>query len=147
MKKRILTRLAILVLIAVAGFFAVVWFTLPHHNINRGAFERLEFNMPRAEVEAILGCPPGNYCSAGAEGEVTLADGSPGGLPIREIFDDALAVGGGDAEECFRTAIWASDNGMIVVVFDVNNAITKKDFLPIRVNGILAQVRRWLMAR
>jgi hypothetical protein len=147
MTKRILVRLSILLLLAAAGFFAIVWFTLPNHNINRGAFERLEFNMSRAEVEAILGCPPGNYCSAGAEGEITLADGSPGGIPIREIFDDALAPVGGDAAECFRTAIWASDNGMIVVVFDVNNAITKKDFLPIRVNGIVAQVRRWLMSR
>ena len=147
MKKRILTRLTILVLIAIAGFFAVVWFTLPSHNINRGAFERLEFNMPRAEVEAILRCPPGNYCSAGATGEITLADGSPGGIAIGEIFDEVLAIRGDDAAECFHPAIWASDNGMIVVVFDINNTITKKEFLPIQVNGILAQFRRWLMSR
>ena len=147
MKKRILTRLAILLLVTIAGFFAVVWFTLPNHNINRGAFERLEFNMPRTEVEAILKCPAGNYCSAGAMGEITLADGSQGGIAIREVFDEVLAIRGDDAAECFRPAIWASDNGMIVVVFDVNNTITKKDFLPIQVNGILAKIRRWLMSR
>jgi hypothetical protein len=147
MKKRNITRLAILILIAIAGFFAVVWFTLPNHNINRGAFERLEFNMSRAEVEAILKCPPGNYCSAGAMGEITLADGSPGGIAIREVFDEVLAIRGDDAVECFRPAIWASDNGMIVVVFDVNDTITKKDFLPIHVTGIVAKIRRWLMSR
>ena len=53
----------------------------------------------------------------------------------------------GDAAECFRTAIWASDNGMIVLVLDGNNKVTKKDFEPIRVNGIFAQARRWLASR
>jgi len=146
MTKRILVRLAILLFLAAAGLFAIVWFTSPNHNINRGAFEQLQINMPRDEVEAILGCPPGNYCSAGATVEVKLPDGSPGGIPLREIFDDVAAVAG-DAAECFRPAIWASDNGMIVLVLDGNNKITKKDFEPIQVNGIFAQIRRWLASR
>ena len=146
MKRRIIVRLGILLLVAAAGFFAIVWFTSPNHNINRGAFEQLQFNMPREEVEAILGCPPGNYCSAGATLAVKLADGSPGGIPLREVFDDVAAVAGDDAE-CFRAAIWASDHGMIVLVLDGNNRITKKDFEPIQVNGIFAQVRRWLASR
>ena len=81
------------------------------------------------------------------KGVLTLADGTPGGIAIREIFDEVLAIRGDDADECFRPAIWASDNGMIVVVFDVNDTITKKDFLPIHVSGIVAKIRRWLMSR
>ena len=64
MKARILLGTALLALLAVAGSFSVVWFTRPTHRINRVSFGQMKQGMTKDEVEALLGCPPGDFGTA-----------------------------------------------------------------------------------
>jgi hypothetical protein len=51
-----------LLAVALVLFGALLPLVLPRHcPVNRGAFERIEEGMTQAEVEAILGGPPGDY--------------------------------------------------------------------------------------
>jgi hypothetical protein len=43
------------------AFVAWLWLVPPHHHINRDSFEKIRRGMTQAQVEAILGVPPGDY--------------------------------------------------------------------------------------
>src|SRR5262245_29182227 len=60
--KRLRSRKAVLVDILLAAVALVCWALAPEgRRINRAGFDRIKDGMTRAEVEAILGAPPGDY--------------------------------------------------------------------------------------
>jgi len=92
--------------VLVLGFTAL-WslFTLAHRPrrlINRESFGRLEAGMTRPEVQAVLRLPPGDFT-----------------VFKRRLFLTRDVVGG----DAFDSAEWASDAGMIEVVFTRGKAV------------------------
>jgi hypothetical protein len=68
---------------------------------------RIRTGMSRAEVEALLGGPPGGYCT-----ERTIL-----------IEDPSLPPPPDDGE------IWAGDDGGVIVVFDAGGQVTAKGWI------------------
>jgi hypothetical protein len=57
-------RVLVLVMLAAAGLAGYVgwlWLAIPPHRINVATFRGIQHGMTLAEVEAILGVPPGDY--------------------------------------------------------------------------------------
>jgi len=59
--RRRLARFGLILLILAVAAFSFVWYRSPSRRINRAAFDRIQLRMTLEEVEAIIGCPPGNY--------------------------------------------------------------------------------------
>jgi hypothetical protein len=97
--------LCLLIMAAVAG-----WFILnqePDHPLNRRNYSRIMAGMTRADVEAILGGPPG--AGGQAQGETSFV-----ALVEQEGSVDALGALQGKP----KPAIWYNDRGQIIVMFD-----------------------------
>jgi hypothetical protein len=95
--------LALLITSAVGG-----WFILnqePDHPLGRRNYIRIKAGMTRADVEAILGGPPG--AGGQAPGETSFV-----ALVEQEGSVDALGALQG------KPAIWYNDRGQIIVMFD-----------------------------
>ena len=80
-------------------------------------FNEIHDGMTRGDVQALLGCPPGNYATrkviyrrVGDDGNITLGQ-------FAQNWD-----GSGFENESF----WASDHGLISVTFDKNGAVCDK---------------------
>jgi len=86
----LLALLAVFVLATVAGRR---WLAPPPHQINRESYEQIRAGMTLAEVEALLGVPPGEY------------HGSQTGIPHPIPTGDK-----GPDYQC-----WTSDAGLILV--------------------------------
>ena len=134
--KRTLIRFGLVGLIALLGFFTFLWLTMPSHRIDKASFDKIANGMSLQEVESLLRCPPGKHCSNSAMVELTLPDGSKGGMAVNELFDDTdIGV---------RTFIWAGDNGVIVVILDAEKRVEDKQFANMYAEGFLTKARRWL---
>jgi hypothetical protein len=59
MKKRLILVATGLACVFIAGYFVHAWLTKTR--INRETFDRIEVGMTLAEVEDLIGVPPGNY--------------------------------------------------------------------------------------
>ena len=57
MKKRIMLRLALLVLLAAAGFFLLVWWVSPSNIVSMEQYSRLRGGMTEQEILEVLGGP------------------------------------------------------------------------------------------
>jgi hypothetical protein len=94
--------LGLVAVVAVVGLTAHQgWRTLaPQHRINHHSFEQIQKGMTRAEVEAVLGVPPGSY----SLGSAAALPNAPGDQPTR------------------RLAVWQSDaaDGRLCVLFDAD---------------------------
>src|SRR5262245_6589953 len=118
MKKR--RRLLVLGLLATAllvtGWMASVLrqrSAPPPHRINPESFEQIRADMTMAEVEAIVGVPPGNYASvdvaiaSGPDDHIISLRGDP--HPLRE---EEIPLEG------FTAALWTSNWWTLYVGFD-----------------------------
>jgi hypothetical protein len=79
---------------------------VPKHNINLASIEKIKAGMTLAEVEEILGVPPGDYTTTPT---TSLSDGW---------------MGPGDKE-------WAGDDGVISVWFDPQGRILAANLAPV----------------
>jgi hypothetical protein len=108
MSKRGFTLLAVAV--AVGGLLLTAS-ALPHPKATRAAYDRIEVGMSQAEVEAILGGPPGDFRT----GPVLWPEGENPGCVTGT--DPEGAPGG--------TLGWSGDDGIIRVGFDRNGVSGK----------------------
>jgi hypothetical protein len=99
-KRRLMLRVGFLVVIALASLVAVS-LTSPKHKINQESVKFIQRGMTKAEVEAILGRPPGDYSK------------SPGGTWIQQPDDEVAPSTLQGARET-----WKSDDVMITVIFN-----------------------------
>jgi hypothetical protein len=135
--KRTLLRLGLLGLLGLLGFLGFLWLTMPNHRINRATCDKIAKGMSLQEVQSLLRCPPGNYCSSSAMVECQLPDGSPSGIAVDEICESIRRDG-------LRETFWASDNGVIVVLLDSEGKVEDKQFANMYAEGFFAKARRWL---
>lgn len=120
-KRRLVWVVACLALAVGLG----IWFVTRPHPVNETNFNRIRVGMTQAEVEAILGCPPGDYAT-------------------RPWMADAFEE---DYQEPDRLETWASDWGYIRVRFDKSDRVSAKelrDQFPIPQPGLLDRLRAWL---
>ena len=68
-RKRLLLALLALGCLAIALLWLGLWLTPPSHGITREVTARVQPGMTAAEVEAIMGMPPGFYRSDMVQGE------------------------------------------------------------------------------
>src|SRR5262249_44853555 len=103
---------------AVFGVF--VWITFPPTGVNWENYERIHQGMTRQQLEAILGCPPGNYRSR----------------PYKVVTDDkgsiilgkmTVHVGYGD-RTLYRNLNWDTDDASISVYLDERGRVVFADF-------------------
>src|SRR5262249_33765325 len=55
------------VVLLLLGGGVLLWVILPHHRISRASYEMIRQGMTQAEVEAVMGVPPGEYKFWGTE--------------------------------------------------------------------------------
>src|SRR5690242_8738072 len=103
-KKAAVVVVALLALLA--GLFFLAW---PRpHSLNQAGFDRITEGMTLREVEEVLGRRPGDYTS-------------------RRV--PALVIDW-SMEKSHRMEEWMSDDGLGVVVFDDEDRVVQKVFLP-----------------
>ena len=113
--------------LAVAGVCVVLalglagWYALRPHPINRANFERIQEGMTCADVEAILGGPPGDYTT-------------PFDLPLARSFGMQ------------RVTAWFGDEGCVGIKFDDEGRVRMAWFAPSRRSqmSLLQRLRAWL---
>jgi outer membrane protein assembly factor BamE (lipoprotein component of BamABCDE complex) len=95
--------------IALASLSVAVWNVIGHYStVRRHHLERVEIGMTRAEVEALLGGPPGDYRTN----------------PERfSISHHSLAQF--RLEEAYAKDDWIVDEAMIQVWFDANDRVVR----------------------
>jgi outer membrane protein assembly factor BamE (lipoprotein component of BamABCDE complex) len=113
--------------VAVAlGLAAVVGIVLARHragpHIDRAAYDRIEPGMTQAQVEAVLGGPPGDY---GA----------------RDLEDYVQTGGAGQLPGVGRVAHWLGKTAFVGVEFDDRGVVTGKELTEIQEQGAPALVR------
>jgi hypothetical protein len=113
-----------LVLVGVAAVVGVTafagWRLLSYPPcFNRADYERIREGMTEAEVEAVLGVPPGNYCSD-YYGRYTIWD------QVEAHYTDTTICDGRK---------WFSDTGFVVVYFRAPGAVVAKSFSEVRFHG------------
>ena len=144
MKKRTCLRFGIVCLAALAIILVYLWLTAPKDRINLASFEQISDSMTQADVETILRVPPGKHSSASAMIEFKRPDGSSDAIAVDEAWptDEELQAQGKDTGR--RAALWAGDRGMIMILFNADNRVTEKQFIPICHQGLVARVRNLL---
>jgi hypothetical protein len=88
------------------------WLAPAPHRINRAGFEQIREGLTQAEVEAILGVPPGDYSTVDLR--VAPAD--------RYVFPPEL-----------RAQEWLSDDGCVGIGFGPDGTVAAKHFTPVSV--------------
>lgn len=123
--------LAVAALTAVV--LAVVWLLWPEPAIGPASYERIRLGMTQAEVEAVIGLPPGIYHNQ-IGGEALTSDVR--GLPMSRSSD------------YHRSAEWWGTKHGIFVAFDKSGAVVGCqlfDVQPPRGSaGLLERIRSWL---
>jgi hypothetical protein len=125
-------RLLAALLALVAGLLLFVgwcWVSRPRHRINEASFEHIWSGMTRAEVEAILGVPPGIYVPR------ELADA------IDPINNWVAA----DSPE-LQTETWWSSEGGVIVTFRRDGTVNTAQFIPVCFESptLLERIKSWL---
>jgi hypothetical protein len=126
MRKRALAAL-IAVGLGVAGVAFWVWPDQTDGGISRGGFERIQDGMTQAEVEAILGGPPGDYSAAYV------------------VYGGAMFVIAphGHGPAC-REELWKEDGVAVVVYFGPDGTVADKMFACPAPPTPLERLRGWL---
>src|SRR5262249_51637043 len=94
------------------GWAALAVYTRPP-GITPEGFDRIRAGMPKREVEAILGVPPGKYSDDAPREQV----GDGWGVPLREPWYD------------YPYDIWFSYDTIILVVFHADGTVADKALL------------------
>jgi hypothetical protein len=121
-RKRMLVVVALVAAVTLAGFVGWLAFAPSRHPINLAGFEQIREGMPQAEVEDLLGGPPGNY-------------GSNPPLPF-----------GFGAAPSRRYEICQSNEAMILLFSSADGTVAEKRYLDLSDSdpSLRARVRRWL---
>jgi hypothetical protein len=89
-------------------------------------FDKIQRGMSKAEVEAILGCEPGNYSTGPVHAKFTRADGSTDFF----AFNSPESSGHHDWVSEYWNS-WHGDRGYIQVEYDrQTNTVTDMTFIP-----------------
>jgi hypothetical protein len=153
MKGRILLLLLLLLFLFLALPAAVLFLSRSSTPICKENYERIEVGMTQADVEGILGGPPGEHY----KGPLVYDWLADAGKPLTENEAEArfLLLRGARimTYSCYLTGSppdsgwkdWVSDRTSIGVCFDADKVIAK-DFMPVRprADSLLAKLRLWL---
>jgi hypothetical protein len=145
MRKRILSRLALLLCIAVGGFLLFVWWTRPKCLINRELFEKIELGMSKDDAEKLLGSPAGYYCTGPAWLEINT--GAPGRSWIACNDLSAFERWTSLPPEWFlpnKNLSWVTNIGAVQLVLDPDDKVVERRFYQIEVSGLVQNLRNWL---
>ena len=83
--------------------------------------DKIEGGMSMAEVEELLGCPPGNYASGPMQRKLVAADGESVWVSMDFSQSEFLAKRGG------TIFVWFGDRGEISVEFDEESKVIGKE--------------------
>jgi len=129
MKKRLLLVFAGFACVLIAGYFLHAWLTKTH--INRETFERIENGMTLAEVEQIIGVPPGNY-------ETRQRNGPRHPRSAYVLFE------GNNIYSIAPEVTWSSNDGEIIVTVSKDGRVMHKHFNDVELESVSDTLRRWL---
>ena len=115
MKKRLLLKLGLVALLGAGLFVAWLWWTVPRTGICRYTANQVKEGMTLNDVEAIIGLPPGDYCTK----------------PWRLM-------------NYYARKFWCSDDGLILVTLDEDGLVTSTEFISDKQDALLDRVRRFL---
>jgi hypothetical protein len=104
------TRVRIAAALSVLAL-ATVWFALPRPGINHSNFQRIKAGMTQADVEALMGCPPGDYSDDNA---------------FLWAYGEGWGVRNAGMDAC-----WTSNDGLVSASFDANGLVNGAQFQPI----------------
>ena len=133
MTRRLLLRFLLIASLGAAVLVVYLYATAPNHRINQRSFDQIAVGMSLPEVEKIVRCPPGNYCS----GPIVMFDTGKGLYPLAP---DHLPFPPDKPPPVY----WISDKGLIVLHVDAERNVTDKSFLGMHEEGVVAKVRNWL---
>lgn len=129
--------------VAVAGVvgYLALWLSGPRHRINMESATLIEKGMTQADVEAILGVPPGDYSSGEIAWEFS-EDQPPGTRVGYRLFyyKDVRPTG------IMRGKEWASNECIVVVEFDSSGKVVGVSGYPVLKlpsESMLSKLRRW----
>jgi hypothetical protein len=127
MKRQYLLSFGAIALLAIAATLA--WFYWPQTQLKLDSFDKVREGMTLSEIEALVGGPPGIYCSGGVTGTYCQ------GVPVKGV---ELAKEGMSRE-------WVAESRSLFVAFDENNTATYVvTGTPVRQRRFLDRVRGWL---
>jgi hypothetical protein len=123
-RKQVAVTSGLILVIGGVVTFVYLW-TIPHHVLDFDTYRKIRAGMDAAEVERVIGFPPGNYS------ETKL----PRGWEAQRItlHRDEHVMG------------WATDKGLIRVLFDRTGRVIHVTFdynLP--PESLIERVRNWL---
>jgi hypothetical protein len=84
--------------------------------------DKIAAGMSMAEVERILGCPPGNYASGPLQQKLVAADGESVYISLDFSRSEFPAMRGG------TIFVWLGDRGEIGVEFDEEGTVIGKEY-------------------
>ena len=124
MRKRALFVIAGLTLAMISGFVGLL-FLLPDPPVSTARFAKVQKGMTQAEVEELLGGPPGDYQTGRGSGMFVIDFLSPGDSVSKE---------------------WTGDDGVALVAFDRSGRVVTCQFFESarRDWSLLAKLRHWL---
>jgi hypothetical protein len=118
MRKRLVVFLALAALILGADYLTL-WLTTPKKHVTRAAFDRIQEGMTLAEVEGLIGLPPGDHRTR----PTRIVWGVRG--PI--IFLEPATQG-----RKYTSMEWIGDYGMICVWLDSEEKVVERAFTELR---------------
>lgn len=83
--------------------------------------DRIQAGMSMADVEKLLGCPPGNYASGPLQRKLVAADGESAYISIDFLQSESPAMRGG------TIFVWLGERGEISVEFDHEKKVIGKE--------------------
>jgi hypothetical protein len=119
--RKLYVRLLVIALIVFGTLFAIL--SPRHCSVTRGAFNRIEVGMTRAEVETILGGPPGDYSSIPTDpiSETWSIDG-----PANGFLSNGFLLKDEGGMTCLR---WDGNDGAVWLVVDERELVVVRDFV------------------
>lgn len=132
MRKKLLLLLCVIV-VAATGVLVAVWLR-PEPVASQARCERVRLGMTQAEVEVLLGGPPGEYQTG----------------PVHYCLDSIVRCktvhrpGSWPGEQFYRQELWESDHGGLTVYFGEENEVVGYEYMPSSDLALLDKFRRWL---
>src|SRR5262249_26860258 len=132
------------IVIVSAAFYVYLWLT--RCGINQRTCDKIEEGMTLAQVEAILGVPPGDYRSGPVVLNTQYADIQAFERDtVRANFESGITKADG---VYFRYKWWLGDDGYLYVCFSEDGHVVLKELWPGHLESpVLAffqRLRRWL---
>lgn len=122
MRKRLFIGLG-LVVVVLGACYLTLWLTTPRQRVRREAFEHIRVGMTLAEIEAIVGLPPGDYTTRPSVIQCA-AD--------QEDVAGAYFEYGSRDDPKRRWREWIGDQGLIVVRLNAESKVSDSGFCDVR---------------